>query len=94
MMRACIMRISILEAKLVRKKCTLYTGKYGNIFVNACKTYAGRRIHVAPLRLIYNSSVDCEQSLFFLLSSSSRGKTSRTPARGNLGKEKQEKQEK
>ena len=35
--------------------------------------------------------VDCEQSLFFLLSSSSRGKTSRKPARGILGKEKQEK---
>ena len=24
------MRISILEAKFVRKKCALYTGKYGN----------------------------------------------------------------
>ena len=35
--------------------------------------------------------LDYEQSLFFLLSSSSRGKTSRTPARGNLGKAKQEK---
>ena len=30
--------------------------------------------------------LDCEQSLFFLLSSSGRGKTSRTPARGNWGK--------
>ena len=36
-------------------------------------------------------AIDYEQSLFFLLSSSSRGKTLRTPARGNLGKEKQEK---
>ena len=34
---------------------------------------------------------DCVQSPFFLLSSSSRGKTSRKPASGNLGKEKQEK---
>ena len=32
--------------------------------------------------------IDCEQSLFFHLSSPSRGKTSRTPTRGNLGKEK------
>ena len=31
--------------------------------------------------------LDCEQSLFFLLSSSSRGKTSRKPARGILGKD-------
>ena len=29
--------------------------------------------------------LDCEQSLFFLSSSSGRGKTSRTPARGNWG---------
>ena len=28
--------------------------------------------------------IDCEQSSFFLFSSSSRGKTSRTPVRGNL----------
>ena len=33
--------------------------------------------------------LDSEQSLFSLLSSSSRGKTSRIPARGNLGEEKQ-----
>ena len=33
--------------------------------------------------------LDCEQSLLFPLSSLSRGKTTRTPARGNLGKEKQ-----
>ena len=25
------MHISILEAKFVRKKCTLYTGKYGSV---------------------------------------------------------------
>ena len=31
-----------------------------------------------------HTPLDCEQSLFFLLSSSSRGKTLRTPARGHL----------
>ena len=36
----------------------------------------------------YHTNVDWEQSLYFLLSSLSRGKTSRTPVRGNLGKEK------
>ena len=39
--------------------------------------------------LIFRRTSDCEQSLVFLLSSSSRGKTSRTPVRGNLGEEKQ-----
>ena len=50
-----------------------------------------RRCKVFPL---IARQIDCEQSLFFFLSSSSRGKTSRTPARRNLGEEKQEKREK
>ena len=50
-----------------------------------------RKCKVFPL---IARQIDCEQSLFFCLSSSSRGKTSRTPARRNLGEEKQEKREK